>query len=265
MAESLVFIALGAVQGLTEFLPVSSTGHLILARELFNLNTEYSLAVDAVLHLATALAVLVYFRKDILRLTRSALSWVSGRAVEKSDKILIGALILGTIPALAFGLLFSDALESTFRSPQLVAYALIGGSVLFFAAERLAKQNATLSVSKGIAIGFFQALALIPGTSRSGATISGGLLLGLAREDAARFAFLLSFPVILGAGVLKLFDLESSGVLAAEGGNIALAALAAFASGMFAIHVLLRFLKTHTLDVFIIYRLALAALILFFF
>lgn len=262
MQEVLSFIALGVVQGLTEFLPVSSTGHLILARDLLALDVSYSLAVDAVLHLATAFAVLVYFRRDILRLIVSFFDLVRGRKTERKDRVLIYALLLGTVPAVLAGLALESAIEGAFRSPQLVAYALIAGSVLFFVAERLARENAALSVPKGIAIGFFQALALVPGVSRSGATISGGLLLGLSREEAARFAFLLSFPVILGAGILKLFDLEAVGVLAAEGGLIAASAVAAFASGMAAIHFLLKFLKTHTLDVFIIYRLALAALIL---
>lgn len=262
MPDIASFIALGVVQGLTEFLPVSSTGHLILARDLLSLDVSYSLAVDAVLHLATALAVLVYFRRDIAQLTVSFFDLIRGGKTERKDRILIYALLLGTVPAVLAGLLLEGAIEGAFRNPTLVAYALIAGSALFFAAERLAKQNAALSAPKGVAIGFFQALALIPGVSRSGATISGGLLLGLSREEAARFAFLLSFPVILGAGILKLFDLEAAGVLAAEGGPIAASAVAAFASGMGAIHFLLRFLKTHTLDVFIVYRLALAALIL---
>lgn len=256
-------VVLGLVQGLTEFLPVSSTGHLVLAREFFGLGGEYSLAVDAVLHLATALAVLIYFRKDILRLLHSFSHMILRKEVERGDRILIWALILGTIPAVFFGLLFESSIEGAFRNTELVAYALIGGSLLFFIAERLAKQVSALNIKKGIIIGFFQALALIPGVSRSGSTISGGLLLGLTRENAARFAFLLSFPVILGAGLLKLFELGEAGILVSSGGMIAASALTAFLSGMFAIHFLLKFLKTHTLDVFIVYRLLLAVLILF--
>lgn len=254
---------LGIVQGLTEFLPVSSTGHLILARDFLGFTTEYGLAIDAVLHLATALAVLVYFRKDILRLVRSFFTWISGGSVVRQDRTLIVALILGTIPAVIIGLSIENSIEHTFRNPELVAYALIGGSALFFIAERLATHAKELTVGKGILIGFFQALALIPGVSRSGATISGGLLLGLPREAAARFAFLLSFPVILGAGILKFFELGSVGVLSTHGGALLVGALAAFISGLLAIYGLLKFLKNNTLDIFIVYRLLLAGVILF--
>lgn len=198
MNEILNYLVLGVVQGLTEFLPISSTGHLVVARDLLGITAEYGLATDAVLHLATAFAVLLYFRKDIARLVAGAFAWVSGRVVERADRVLILALLFGTIPAVVVGLLFQDVIESTFRSPALVAYALLGGSLLFFVAERAATQSGALSARKGVLIGLFQALALIPGVSRSGATISGGLLLGLHREEAARFAFLLSFPVILG-------------------------------------------------------------------
>lgn len=263
MPDLISFTLLGIVQGLTEFLPVSSTGHLILARDFFNLATEQGLAIDAVLHLATALAVLVYFRRDILRLIVSFFGLVRGRRTEREDRILIYALLLGTVPAVLVGLLLEGAIEGAFRNPTLVAYALIAGSALFFAAERLAKQNAALSVPKGIAIGLFQALALIPGISRSGATISGGLLLGLTREQSARFAFLLSFPVILGAGTLKFVELGASGFLSTEAEPLIAGALAAFVSGILAIHFLITFLKRHTLDIFIVYRLVLAAVIVF--
>ncbi|MFQ5540994.1 MAG: undecaprenyl-diphosphate phosphatase [Candidatus Paceibacteria bacterium] len=264
MTEVASLTLLGLIQGLTEFLPVSSTGHLVVARELLALSPEHALAVDAVLHLATALAVLVYFRTDVARLARSLAALARGREAARTDRTLIAALALGTAPAVALGLLFESQIEGVFRSPAFVAYALIAGSALFFVAERLAKQAEALTAKKGLAIGFFQALALIPGVSRSGATISGGLLLGLAREDATRLAFLLSFPVILGAGTLKFVELGSAGVLAASGGALFAAAAAAFFSGLAAIHFLLSFLKRHTLDVFIVYRVALAAFILLF-
>lgn len=262
MPDTLSFAILGVVQGLTEFLPVSSTGHLILVRDIFNLTTERALAVDAVLHLATALAVLVYFRRDILRLTVSFFDLVCGRSSEREDRILIYALLLGTVPAVLVGLALEGTIEGAFRNPDLVAYTLIAGSVLFFVAERLAKQNAALSVPKGLAIGFFQALALVPGISRSGATISGGLLLGLTREQSARFAFLLSFPIIIGAGTLKFVELGAAGFIFTEATPLLAGAFAAFVSGILAIHFLITFLKKHTLDIFIVYRLALAALIL---
>lgn len=257
-------LILGVVQGLTEFLPISSTGHLILARDFLNLTGEHGLAIDAVLHLATAMAVLIYFRREIWTLIIDTLRLVQGKEVEAKSKTLIGALVIGTIPAVVFGLLLESNIETVFRNINLVAYALIGGSILFIFAEVLAKKTEQLSIRKGVAIGFFQALALIPGVSRSGATISGGLLLGLTREDAARFAFLLSFPVILGAGLLKLFELSSAGTLVESGFSIALGAIAAFVTGLLAIHYLLKYLRSHTLGVFVVYRLGLAAIILLF-
>jgi len=263
MGDIYSFTLLGIIQGLTEFLPVSSTGHLVLAREFLNLSPEHGLAIDAVLHLATACAVVVYFRKDIVRLVQSFFSLLRGREIIREDKVLIFALIIGTVPAVIIGLMFQEYIEGAFRNPSLVAYALIAGSVLFFIAERVSKQTESLTIKRGFFIGLFQALALIPGISRSGATISGGLLLGLSREAAARFAFLLSFPVILGAGTLKFIELGGDGVLATNGGALFAGALAAFVSGLLAIHGLLSFLRSHTLDVFIVYRLLLAALILF--
>lgn len=264
MNDFLTYGVLGIVQGLTEFLPVSSTGHLIVARDLLGLSLSGSLAVDAVLHLATALAVLVYFRKDIVILAVALFAWARGRQIPRVHKVMIGALLLGTIPAVIIGFFAEEVLDSTFRSPELLAYALIAGSILFFIAERMTKPLHALSLSRGATIGLFQALALIPGISRSGATISGGLLLGLKREEAARFAFLLSFPIILGAGLLKLSSLFETGVLSSSGGPIAVAFVAAFVSGLGAIFFLMRFLKNNTLDVFIVYRLLLAAAILYF-
>ncbi len=257
MQEYVAYLVLGVVQGLTEFLPVSSTGHLIVVRELLPLSPNEGLAVDAVLHLATAFAVALYFRRDLVRLARSALAWVGGGVVEAVDRTLLIALVIGTLPAVVLGILFQDTIEHVFREPQWVAYALIAGSVLFFVAERVGKQQRELSVGRGFIIGLFQALALVPGISRSGATISGGLLLGLKREDAARFAFLLSFPVILGAGLLKMGEVEMSG-------GVILAFIAAFVSGLAAISFLMKYLRTNSLDIFIVYRLILAGIILYF-
>lgn len=258
-------IMLGAIQGLTEFLPVSSTGHLILARELFGFTTDYGLGVDAILHLATALAVAVYFRRDILALAKAAMRFALRKGIEHHERILLSALVIGTIPAAVLGYFLESAMDTLFRSAALVAWVLIAGSVLFIIAEYVGKRYTNqhgISVWRGFAIGCFQAFALIPGLSRSGATISGGLLLGLSREDAARFAFLLSFPIILGAGLKKILELESAGVLAADWLPLVLGGLAAFTTGMLAIHYLLRYLKNHTLLVFVLYRVALAAVVL---
>src|SRR3989344_5842328 len=249
-------IALGIIQGLTEFLPVSSTGHLILARTFLGLNDHYGLAVDAVLQLATALAVLLYFRKDIILLIQGCIGG------DRHARILGWALIVGTIPGVAAGLLLENTMETVFRSAAVVAGTLAAGSLILLMAEKLATQREKLTISKGFAIGLFQALALIPGMSRSGMTISGGLFLGLTREEATRFGFLLSFPIIVGSGLKKLLELWSSGVLVAEGAVISLAAIAAFLSGLLAIHFMIRFVRTHSLIPFVVYRLALAAVVL---
>lgn len=257
-------IFLGIVQGITEFLPVSSTGHLILVREFFGIQTEFGLAVDATFHFATALAVLLYFRKDLLHLAHSLLKKVQGVPMEKEMSILFFALALGTIPGVIAGLFLEDTMDTFFRDAHLVAWVLIITSFLFVLAEYVTKKYAEhteLTVQKGVVIGLFQALALIPGTSRSGATISGGMLLGLTREASARFAFLLSFPIILGAGAKKILDLGSAGVIQQEWLVLGLGALSAFVAGIASIHYLLKFLKNNTLYVFVLYRILLALVV----
>jgi len=258
-------VILGLVQGLTEFLPVSSTGHLILAREMLGLTTEYGLAVDATLHFATAFAVLIYFRKELWGILLEVLETFRGGVLTRQTKILLSALVLGTIPAVIAGLLLEDTMDTVFRSAELVAWVLIAGSGLFLLSEWVLKryeEKQELTIGKGVIIGCFQALALVPGMSRSGSTISGGMLLGLSREEAARFAFLLSLPIIIGAGSMKLLELGGAGLAQGEWGMILLAAIAAFGSGVAAIHYLLRFLKNHSLMVFVVYRLLLAGIVL---
>ena len=263
-------LILGIVQGLTEFLPVSSTGHLILAREYLGLPLSGGLAYDAVLHLATAAAVLIYFRKDFLALAKTLLGYASGSVPVPENSRLFLALLIGTVPAVALGLLFEDTIENAFRSPVLVAYALIAGSAIFLAAEYvLARRDASAygsiapSWKNALVIGLFQAIALIPGMSRSGMTISGGLFTGFSREEATRFAFLLSFPVILGAGGLKLFELLST---PEEGAVFVIltGAIAAFVAGIAAIHALLLFVRRYSLIPFVVYRLLLAAVVFIF-
>ncbi len=260
-------LVLGLVQGLTEFLPISSTGHLILAREVFGYAPESGLAFDALLHLATALAVAVYFRHDLIAVARTFLHLLCGRPTEPSSRTLFYALLLGTLPAVLFGLLLEDTMESSFRSASLVAWVLLAGSGLFLVAEYVGaryKTNKEVTPRAGLVVGFFQALALIPGMSRSGATIAGGLLLGLSRHEAARFGFLLSFPIIIGAGGKKLYELLASGAFEADIVPITVGACASFAAGLAAIHWLIRYLKTRTLTVFVVYRIFIALTVLLF-
>lgn len=258
-------LVLGAVQGLTEFLPVSSSGHLILARELFGANTSGGLAADAVLQLGTILAVYVYFRREVLDLILTALSLVTGRKKYTGtgeQRILIGILV-GTLPALFLGLLLEKTMETVFRSALVVALMLIAGSILFIIAERVAKARlAAPTVLQSWWIGWFQTLALVPGLSRSGATISGGLLLGLTREAATRFSFLLSLPIITGSGLLKLAEIVRHRPPDIQPLGLALGFLASFVVGYLSIRWLLRYLKTHSLMAFVWYRLALAAAVI---
>lgn len=256
---------LGLVQGLTEFLPISSTGHLILAREFFGFSPQNGLAVDAFLHLATALAVVMYFRKDLLRLIKSFFIFPKA---EKKDQTLIVALIVGTIPAVILGLLLQDHIDTAFRSTELVAYALIAGSVIFVIAEMLYRWYSKrvhrdgINIRHGLTIGLFQALALIPGMSRSGMTISGGMMLGYTREEAARFAFLLSFPIILAGGGLKVKELIDTGAFGVDILPLFVGAVVAFISALAAIHFLISFLKKHSILWFAGYRVILAIIVL---
>lgn len=257
-------LLLGLVQGLTEFLPVSSSGHLILAREILGINTYGGLAFDAILQLGTVLAVFVYFRRTIALLCRDAVRIATGRGrdVKREDKALLYGLILGTLPALAAGLLLEDLMETTFRNPLLVAGSLVAGSLLFFAAERVAvRRYAHPTVGQSFGVGVFQTLALIPGMSRSGMTISGGLFLGLTRDAAARLSFLLSLPIITGSGLKKLIDVTQTGALGAEWTTLAAGFFSAFLVGFFCIKFLLRYLSNHTLAVFAWYRIALAVIV----
>src|SRR3989344_159372 len=201
-------VVLGLVQGITEFLPISSSGHLVLMREWLDISQVGALTVDAVLQLATACAVLLYFRKDITRVVATFFQWVSRKPLDENEKKLLVALMLGTIPAVLAGMLLEDLMETTFRNPMLVALTLIIGSIVLFIAERVGKGDKGIHGRKGLGIGLFKVLALVPGFSRSGATISGGLFLGLSKVEATRFSFLLSIPILLGSGLKKLTELN---------------------------------------------------------
>lgn len=255
-------LLLGTVQGLTEFLPISSSGHLILMRDVLGINTQNGLAFDAILQLGTILAVFAYFKNDIANLIRAAFKITIGKNKEipAEDKKLLIGIIVATIPALILGLLLENAMETIFRNALLVAMMLIAGSLLFIVAEKISagyplKREPDTRAS--FLIGLFQALALIPGVSRSGATISGGLMLGMAREKVARFSFLLSLPIITGSGLKKLIDVTQSGTLDTGYANLFAGFTVAFVIGWICISFLLRYLKNHTLHAFAWYRIAL--------
>lgn len=262
--ELLAALILGVIQGATEFLPISSTGHLILVRSALSLEHVNALAFDAILHLATALAVTVYFWRDIMLLVHTALRILGRLPVGEKDRVLLIALIVGTIPAVIIGLLLENIMATVFRAPLLVATVLIVGSMLFAYAEYVytyKPKQVTMSPSLGLKIGLFQVLALIPGMSRSGATISGGLILGLSRYESARFAFLLAIPIMFGAGSKKLLELLISPD-AAPVMMLIVGGISAFFVGLMAIHFMLSFVRNNSLWPFIWYRILLATFVI---
>ncbi len=207
--DYLVAIILGFTEGATEFIPVSSSGHLILVREFLGANNVGGLAFDAVLQFSATLAIVVYFWKDLSNIFYVFLKIIYRKHVDEKEKILFWSIVIGTIPAIIAGLFLENYMDTVFRSAKLVALTLILGSVLFWFAERVAKYNKELSLKRGVLVGLFQSLALVPGVSRSGATISGGLILGLTKDEAVRFSFLLSVPILLGAGLKKIFEVRA--------------------------------------------------------
>ena len=270
VSAALIALLLGLVQGATEFLPISSSAHLYAIPYLFGISDPLlsSLAFAAVIHLGTLAAVLVALRSDVTRLTRVVLRTLTslGRhRGEPADERLILAIVIGTIPAVVFGFAAGDLLESAVRTPLVVAGAVTAGALLLWFAERVSTRERPLQsvgVIDGLMIGLAQALALIPGISRSGATISGGLLLGFRRESAARFGFLLGIPAIAGAGTIQLRRLlESSEDLAASAPLLLIGVVSAFISGLFAIKLLFRILDGGSTRIFVAYRLAFAAVL----
>ncbi len=261
--STLEAIVLGLVQGLTEFLPISSSGHLRIVPAFLGWE-DPGAGFTAVIQLGTMAAVLIYFRADLWRI---AIAWLRELRVPirraSADAKLGWFIVLGTIPISIFGFVFSDQIESGARSLYLIGSALILFSFVMLLAERVGSQRRALtemSGRDGLFVGMAQALALIPGISRSGATISAGLLRGFDRVAAARYSFLLSVPAVVLSGLFELRHIGGDGSASVEATVVA--TLAAFISGYLAIAWLLRYLSTHTLGVFIVYRLALGALVL---
>lgn len=250
----LLAILAGAVQGLTEFLPISSTGHLIIFEKIFNIpQTEFGLAFDASLHLGTLLAIFLFFYKDYLKI----LSFKNALFIK---------LAVGTLPAVFFGLLFETQIETTFRQTWIVGLSLILFSFVFILAEKLGKKIKTkekTTIVDSLAVGLFQSLALIPGISRSGSTISAGLFVGLKREEAAKFAFILAGPVIAGAGFKKFFEVFSTQKFGSSDLNFFLIGIISSAIfGYLTIKYFLRYLSTKTLYPFVIYRIVVGLILL---
>ena len=257
MNDSLAAVILGLVQGLTEFLPVSSTAHLILVSDLLKLDPEkFGLSFDVALHLGTALAVLLYF----------ATTWIGlvGDVLRGRWRLPL-VIVAGTIPAAIAGVLFETAVSTTLRSAVYIAIGLLAGSAIFVLAERMGARRRRLdrvSLIDAVVVGTAQAVALLPGISRSGITISAGLFRGLERGDATRFAFLLSTPIIVGAGLKTLLDARKAAELSTHLDIVAIGFVVSFLSGLAAVAFMVRYLRSHSLNVFVVYRVALAVVIL---
>lgn len=254
-------ILLGVIQGLGEFLPISSSGHLIAVPWLLGW-PDHGLAFDVALHLGTLVAVLYAFAGDWWRLVTSALRGARrGRPFSEPEGRLLGLLAAASVPGAVAGVLLDEWAETTFRSPGLVAVTLaLMGAVLLLADRRAARVGDVLSMSPlhALLIGAAQAAAIVPGVSRSGATISMALFLGYGREEAARFSFLLATPIIFGAAVLKVPRLLASGTATGVWAGM----LAAAVFGLLSIRLLLAYVRTRDYRPFAYYRFALAALIL---
>jgi undecaprenyl-diphosphatase len=265
--STLQAIILGITQGLTEFAPVSSSGHLILVPWLFhwqilndpNLNKTF----DVALHMGTLLGALIYFWRDVVRYASAFFRSVAHRSIATTDERLAWALVIGTIPGAIVGGLFEDVITNKLGQPWLIATMLAIFGIVLYVVDKRAKRSRTiedLSVKDGGIMGIAQALALQPGVSRSGITMTAGRLLGLDRESAARFSFLLALPIIAGAGVLKGIGLVGTG-FQGYGSQFLWGFLASAISGFIVIWGLLRYLRGHDYKIFMIYRLAVAALV----
>ncbi len=250
-------LLLGLVQGVTEFIPVSSSGHLLLGQELFGVDGG-GLRYDVALHIGTLVAILLFFWRDLYQIIKDV---IYGGAYRRVGWFLA----IATLPAAFFGALLQGAAESSFRSGYLVAFNLAFVGLLMLLAERLATKQPQVDVkqtnlTQALVIGFSQALALVPGVSRSGSTITAGLFMGLDRVAATRFSFLLAVPIMIGA-ILKVVVFDSGSVVDSTGSGVLLVGIgASMLSGLLAIRFLLRFLAHHSLATFAYYRIGLAVI-----
>lgn len=266
MEELIRAAILGVVQGLTEFLPVSSSGHLILVPALFGW-PDQGLAFDVGLHIGTLLALLVYFWRDWYTMFSGGLRdvriWKLRARSYSSESRLLLLLALGSVPTAVVGLLFDDWIEENVRQPWLVAIMLAAVGTVMLIADRRSRLERTagdVGVRDILLIGLAQATALIPGVSRSGATISMGLFRHLTRNDAARIAFLLGTPAFVGAALLKASEISGNSDISV--GPLILGFVTSGLVGFMAIHFLLRYLRTRSLLPFVVYRYGVAALTL---
>ena len=255
---------LGIIQGLTEFLPVSSSAHLILARVFFGFDAgRLGLAFDVACHVGTLAAVLVYFRRDLMHMAVALPQVVRAGASEPARRVRL--LAIGTLPVVVVGLLWAGVIERTLRTPLVAAVNLAAVALLFFVVERVGSQRrdeGSVTAGEAVVLGVAQATALVPGISRSGATIVTAMLMGIRRADAARFTFLLGIPAILAAAGKEGLDLARQGLAPGELQLFAVGAAVSAVVGYFTIKYFIRYLGDHSLRPFAWYRLALAAAVL---
>ncbi|MGB1800868.1 MAG: undecaprenyl-diphosphate phosphatase [Gammaproteobacteria bacterium] len=259
-------IVLALIQGITEFLPISSSAHLILVPLLTEWQDQ-GLAIDVAAHLGSLFAVMFYFRKDIARILFAGINSTLKKDVSDLDSRLFWYLIIASIPVLVIGFLLRDVISTYLRDPLVIAFTSIGfGLLLWYAdiAGKRVRQINSINLKDAIIIGFAQALALIPGTSRSGITMTAALMLGLDRQSAARFSFLMAMPIILVAALyesLKLIQMNA----AVDLNNFIITAVLSAVSALLAIHVFLKFLDKVGMLPFVIYRLVLGFVLLYIF
>lgn len=264
--DILEILILGFVQGIAEFLPISSSAHLIIFRDIFGIGSGMSanmnLTFDIALHFGTLLAIGVFFFKDFIKMIQKGFT----KGVKDDDGKILWYLVAATIPAAIVGVLFEEAIENVVRSNYVViAIALAVMGIIIYLADKFSKETKTIkkmTLKDAILVGCSQVFALIPGFSRSGTTIAAGRVLGLDRESAAKFSFFLSTPVVLGAVCLQLIKETTFSVIAANLGTFILGILVSFVIGLLCIKYLLKYLQKHNFKIFMIYRVVLAAVVL---
>ncbi|HEY3335113.1 MAG TPA: undecaprenyl-diphosphate phosphatase [Candidatus Limnocylindrales bacterium] len=268
MEQIIQALVMGVVQGLTEFLPISSSGHLILVPYLFGWDDPFleSLAFSVVLHGGTLGALLVYFRDDWRRLIPAGLAAVRDRSLDDDpDRRLAWLIVAATVPAAVIAVFLNDVIEQNVRHAGIVALMLVIGGVILWVADRFGPRTHKLSgltFRGATGIGFAQALALIPGVSRSGISMSAALFAGLGRTDAARFSFLMATPITAMAVAYEGLKLVRGEVGGAEPVTLIVGVVASFVAGILAIAVLLRYVRTNSFSIFVVYRFVLAAVVL---
>ena len=261
-------IVLGLVQGATEFAPVSSSGHLILVPWMFGWgaigDADLQKSFDVALHMGTLLGALIYFRHDVARYAGAWFRSIAARQMSTPDERIAWALVVGTIPGAIAGALFENVIQEKLGAPLLIALMLVAFALLLVIVDRRARSDRpfdSIGPREGLLLGTAQALALQPGVSRSGVTITAARAMGLDRESAARFSFLLSLPIIAGAGVYKAVDLAQTG-LQGHAAEFVAGMVASAISGFLVIWGVLKYLKRHDFMIFLWYRVAVAALVL---